>query len=80
MSGRFQLWLLRKRLFLQLQSPTSADARSRTRNYVQPVTAIQSVSAETSDSSLQVQARDEEIELLHAQIECFPLNGRHKCK
>ncbi len=33
------------------------------------MTAIQSVSAEASDPSLQVQARDEEIELLHAQIE-----------
>ncbi len=39
------------------------------RNYVRPVTAIQSVSAEASDPSLQVQARDEEIELLHTQIE-----------
>ncbi|WP_297310974.1 hypothetical protein, partial [Neptuniibacter sp.] len=44
---------------------------NNTRNYVRPVTAIQSVSAEASNSSLQVQARDEEIELLHAQIECL---------
>ncbi len=39
------------------------------RNYAQPVTAIQTVSAEVLDPSSQVQARDEEIELLHAQIE-----------
>ncbi len=39
------------------------------RNYVRPITAIQSVSAEASDPSLQVQVRDEEIELLHVQIE-----------
>ncbi len=40
-------------------------------NYAQPVTAIQSISAEVFDPSLQVQARDEEIELLHMQIECL---------
>ncbi len=37
-------------------------------NYARPITAIQSVSAE-ADPSFQVQARDEEIELLHVQIE-----------
>ncbi len=38
-------------------------------NYARPVTAIQSISAKVSDPSSQVQVRDEEIELLHAQIE-----------
>ncbi len=38
------------------------------RNYVHPVTAIHPVSAEAPDSSLQVQAQDEEIALLHTQL------------
>ncbi len=40
-------------------------------NYAHPVTVIQTISAEALDLSSQVQARDEEIELLHAQVECF---------
>ncbi len=52
------------------QSPAVVTL-SNFRGYARPVTVIQSVSTEEIDPSSQIQAREEEIELLHAQLECF---------
>ncbi len=54
-----------------LPAPPVAAAPGNFPNYAHPVTVIQAISAELPDPSLQMQARDEEIELLRAQVECF---------
>ncbi len=54
-----------------LPAPPVAAMPGNFPNYAHPVTAMQAISAKLPDPSSQIQARDEEIELLRAQVERF---------